>query len=231
MLSWLKMAPLSGFKTASSSNDMRTTRFNPNDEAQRAYIEDELSLFKRSFDSLLAIDEKLGMGLGIDTLLWFGGLVGPALGMVGLGALYFFATQYAMREEHSNSFQKQLTELKKTYRWIAKESPRITHDATFLKVLEALVPFVEKEDLLLWNFNQTDPREISDRFTEILYRSPHRIQFVMVKAGSHSFEDTKKSVLQNKWMGLFEQTLSELKRVAYGQPVKEANQPLNTLTK
>jgi hypothetical protein len=226
MLSLFKMPSTSSFRNASSSNDVKATRYNPNDEEQRAYIEEQLGLFKRRLNNLRAIDKKLGIGLGVDTLLLCGGVVGPALSILSLVGLYLFATQYAMRQEHSDLFQKQLKEIMSTYRWLAKDTARITQDATFLKVLEALVPFVETEDLLLWNLKQTNPLDISDRFTEILSKSPHRIQFVMVTSGSHPMNDSKRAIKINKWAALFEQPLSELERAAYGQPDTEANRTL-----
>lgn len=226
MYNWIKNAlPVNLLKTPATILNIKNIKYNPLDETHRQYIEEEVNLFKQNYKKLRNTDRVVGVGAGIDTLLFFARLVGPGLSFVGYVGLLLYATQIAMRQNLYTEHQNRLEKMVEIYNWCIKSNnQRLSYDDSFLNVLDTIAPFVETETLMLKNFHS----DVSYHFVETLSKAPHKIQFVMMK--SHGLEDnteaTQSTGKKNRWVGLFDLTLSEANRALYGYNTKEENQRL-----
>lgn len=228
------------FQTTSPSLNIESTKF-IDSESQRNYIEEQVTLFNEYRNKQFDVDKKLMLAsgaLGIDAFLWIVRLPTTVAFLVA-GGIILYAFPYAMRQQVAEQFNSQLEKLIKIYHWCEKDNgAKITHNATFIKVLEAIAPFVESKEIKLWNFRETRPEDISSRFAEIIAKPPHKIEIVMLKEnesiGLDRLFTAKKTEgdketnpimeakqAENKWYSLFDQSMAEVTRVIYGPKFEE----------
>ncbi|MBA3661510.1 MAG: hypothetical protein H0W64_07270 [Gammaproteobacteria bacterium] len=189
-------------------------------------LEDDIAAFIKARDELQSVDKQLGTAVLVDSLLWIcsNGYLSLMLNTAFTAGIYLYATQYSHRSDLEKQFQNTLNTLTEHYQKFEDHGPAITHDKTFLKILDCISPFVSSDTLMLWNFNQTNGKDLSEAFKTKLSYSPHRMQFVTVKDTSDLpfFKVNEKSPSMRKsslsYSGLFEQFVSELKQGWYGIP-------------
>jgi len=220
-------------------------KFNPDNAAHVALAFNELNEFKQSRDALLEIDSKVTIGIGCDTVLYLTGFLGVVAAGAILAAIGYAAIYKADRQEHVKVFQAKLDRVMDIFHWMVKhKTAYFTHNNVFMDVAEAIAPFVQRKELMLWDFTHTKPDDLSDRYIQLLAASPHRTQFVMLKNEGILSLMSASSVVQEQAVnetllplkervlikartayGFFEQTHAEAKLGMYGYQAKPEEAP------
>lgn len=115
-------------------------------------------------------------GMGTASFLWLSSAGFFSYLILG-AAFHFGKDQVTGRNKYRKQFLEQLLELLDIYKWCAKTGDElITHDETFLTLLNTIAVFVPEGKELL-----PQGREYSATFKKILSQSPHHMQFLEEK--------------------------------------------------
>lgn len=158
--------------------NINETKFNPKDASHINFIDERLQNFLGKRDALLAIDKKMEIAGGVDTLIWMSGFTGgwgPYLAIAGYLAIYFSAKSYG-RDNMKHEFDVALDELFAIYHWYTKDQgPVVTHMPRFQELLSAIIPYtLDWQKLIVWDLKQLGRNDISSRVINIFEQSPHK---------------------------------------------------------
>lgn len=207
-----------------------------NSEGQQKYINEHIGAFYQARANLLAIDRQIGLAEAIDSILFLTGFIGLTSTVALKVGIYVCATQYFHRKDLALQHEASLQKLLEIYNWcLSGEVKNLPKNASFLKLLAAIAPFVETSELKIHLLNIKTQQNLSNEFIEILSRPPHCIQIISPQEPTISesktlqlFEqfalpqiNTAKKFINNKFLRLFPHLSAEANRAAYGTSFNE----------
>jgi|GEM_PF-3679120 len=159
-----------------------SVEYDPENKAQKAQIQKQLDSVSEEFNKLLNMDRvSLMPPAATVSLLWCFGCISVPLSLGCCVLLSYMISMNPKRQGQVQLFNSELNKLLEMYRWCAKKGVEVSHDQSFIKILEVLAPFVQTKDLLLWQ-----NEEVSDRYAEIMGAPPHYQVFLSKERGQGS---------------------------------------------
>lgn len=219
--------------------------YDPNSETHQALVKQDLLEFNTAKDKLMGVDKWIGGGISAEVGLFF---IGQSLLAVILAAALIYKYKEDDRPKLSGAYQEKLNKLMDRYHWMLEgKTAALTNDPLFMDVVEAVAPFVESEELMPWDFQQSRKEDVSARYLAVLSQSPHRRDIVLMEksglsdyfaspavasrvaasqrlASDGTVKGSALSVL-GFFGGKFSQTYAESRRALYGYHTPSEERP------